>query len=97
MTRDKSKDLRKLAKLFMRHYEMLDGDDFPGLNQKRPFGNSNWMDDIMEELHIDTGAQCPHCGNLIDEAEQMEAESYVRDLFTLLPQHLYDLSGKIPD
>lgn len=91
-TRNRQQDLEKLATEFFKNLRFDDSAYLGswGLNQKRPFGNSDAERDILDIIGFKHS--CPNCGFELDVEPQEEysesALEYARSLYKELGPYL---------
>lgn len=85
--RNETLDLIKVALMCIRNFQWGSGHDMLfGLDGKRPFGNSSWEVDVLEELKIEPAGE--------HECYSDEQDEYARELVRKVPEYLEELAQK---
>lgn len=90
MDRNETKDLRKLARAFFENLQ-IDNCEYGGigLNDKRPFGNSDATGDIMEMIGMKPEFNCRNCGAEYSEEQRDYADNlYHEKLIPFLKEYV---------
>ena len=66
----------------------------PGMDCKRPFGNSG-VDTDLAEILSKTSPKCPHCGELLDTTVQQKNEAIYKELLNALEVICHTLSFEL--